>query len=228
MKEFLKVAGGIVGFIAILIGALTFLRNFNRQPSMILTSTECDPPCWYGIQPGQTNPTQTYEALLRLKNVNQESIMEYTDHYDKLIYVSWIFQRPAEDNAGFVYFDDQSRVTAIRILTVNSLKLGELFEKWGEPEKYSAEVRHAEDRNYLEVNLLYPSKGYLANVIIDVPHDANQVEIRRTTPVFLVIYFAPEMLPELLKTSILFDKPDMQVERLQPWTGLGTLPFQRQ
>ena len=54
MKEFLKVAVLMALFFAALIAVLTWARNSNRQPSVILTSTECEPPCWYGIRPGES------------------------------------------------------------------------------------------------------------------------------------------------------------------------------
>jgi hypothetical protein len=226
MKDFLKVVAGIVFFIATVVGALTFVRNFNRQPSVILSSTECDPPCWYGIQPGQTNSSQVYATLAHVDGVNKDSVMGYYDRYDKLIYIYWYFQRPTEDNGGYIYFD-QNRVTAIRILTVNSLKLADLFEKLGQPEKYWTEVGYGEDREYLEVVLLYPTKGYLADVVIDIEDGANQVEIQDTTPVFQVTYFAPEMFQELLGTRVLIDKPSTRIATFQTWSGFGTIAFER-
>jgi hypothetical protein len=227
MKEYFKVAGGIAFFIALIVGVLTFARNFNRQPSVILTSTECVPPCWHGIQPGQTNSSQVYATLARLDGVNKDSVLGYYDRYDKLIYIYWYFQRPTEDNGGYIYFD-KNQVTAIKILTVNSLRLADLFEKLGQPEKYWTEVGVGEDREYLEVALLFPTKGYLADVVIDIKNNANQVEIQDATPVFFVTYFAPDMFQELLETRVLIDTPSTRMGTFQTWTGFGTIPFERE
>lgn len=226
MKEFLKTIAGLLLFFAIVLGALTFTRNYNRQPSVILTSMECKPPCWYGIQPGQTNSSQVYVTLAQLDGVNKDSVMGYYDRYDKLIYIYWYFQRPTEDNGGYIYFNN-NQVMAIKILTVNSLKLADLFQKLGQPEKYWTEVGYGEDREYLDVVLLYPTKGYLADVVIDIERGANQVEIQDTIPVFFVTYFAPEMFQELLGTGMLIDKPSTRIGTFQPWSGFGTILFDR-
>jgi hypothetical protein len=227
MKDFLKVIAGIAFFIATAFGILIFIRNFNRQPSVILTSTECNPPCWNGIHPGQTSSSQVYTILDNLNGVNKDSIMDEFDRDYRLNKIYWFFQRPVEDSIGSVHIDDE-RVTAITIFTINSLKLADLFDKLGQPDEYWTEIGHGEDREYLEAILLYPTKGYLASVIIDIEGGANQVEIQPETPVFRVTYFAPEMYQELLRTRILIDKPaSTRADAFQPWSGFGTIYFER-
>ena len=227
MKDFLKTVAGIVFFIAVAVGVLTILKNYNRKPSVILTSTECSPPCWYGIKPSQTNSSQVYAILDRLEGVNKDSIMGDYDRNDKLTEIYWYFQRPIADGTGSVYLDND-QVTAISILTQNTLNLDVLFEKLGQPEQYWTEIGHGENREYLEVILLNPTKGYLADVIIDIENNANHVEIQGTTPVFRVTYFAPEMFQELLKTRILIDKSfNARTGTFQKWSGFGTIAFKR-
>lgn len=228
MKGFFKVIAGIVLFFALAVGGLTFIRNFNRQPSVILTSEECSPPCWNGIEPGTTKSWEVYAILEQPRSVNKDSIMaDYGRNNEELTEIYWFFQRPVEDSAGSIYFEDD-RVIAINILTVNSLNLDDLFEKLGQPEKYWTEIGHGENREFVEVTLLYPTNGYLASVIIDIESDVNHVEIQGTTPVFRVTYFAPEMYQELLGTQILIDKPaSTRTDAFQPWAGFGTFVFQR-
>jgi len=221
MKEFLKVTAAMALFFVIVLGALTFTRNYHREPSVVLTSAECDPPCWYGIQPGESKTFQVYQSLMQLKTVNVDTIREHTNQFDKLLYIDWYFQRPAEDGAGYVFFDGD-RAVALRILTVNSLKLSDLFQKLGGPEKYWMEVKYGENREYLDVHLLRPDKGYLAEVVIDIPRGADRVEIQPTTPVFSVTYFAPGTFEELPGTVVLMNK---QTGSLQPWSGFGALSF---
>jgi hypothetical protein len=43
--------------------AFELYQNFNRRPSVILTSTGCDPPCWAGIMPNQTSSEQVAAIL---------------------------------------------------------------------------------------------------------------------------------------------------------------------
>jgi hypothetical protein len=135
MKEYFKVTAALIVFIAGDLGFLTFARNFNKQPSVILTSTRCNPPCWYGITPGQSTTSHVYAVLDNLGDVDKNSILGEYNHYEKLIKVFWFFQRPAEDQMGSVNIEND-RVTAINISTVNSLTLGELFSKVGEPDEY--------------------------------------------------------------------------------------------
>ena len=227
MKDFLKTVVGIVLFFIVAVGVLTFLRNYNRKPSVILTSTECSPPCWYGIKPSQTNSSQVYGILDQLDFVNKDSIMGDYDRNDKLIRIYWYFQRPIEDGMGSVYLDND-QVTAISILTQNSLTLNDLFEKMGEPEKYWAEIGHGENREYLEVLLFNSTKGYLADVVIDIQNNGSQVEIQGTNPILRVTYFAPEMFQNLLQTRILIDTPvNARTGTLQTWSGFGTIEFER-
>ncbi len=232
MKDFLKTVAGIVLFIAAIVGIsalYTLWKNINRKPSVILTNTLCSPPCWAGIVPNQTDSSQVYEILDKLDGVNKDSVTaEYGKNNDEIDRIYWDFDRPVEDSAGFVYFDND-QVTAISILTMNSLKLDALFKKLGQPEQYWAQFGYGEGLEYLEVILLYPAKGYLAHVVIDIENNANQVKIRGTTPVSRVVYFVPEMFQELLKTQILIDKPDnVPIGPFKTWPGFGTIVFERQ
>ncbi len=227
MKSFLKIVAGFMFFIAATAGALTLLRNFNRQPSVILKSAECNPPCWYGIRPGQTNYSEAYATLADLEGVNKDVIMSDYDSNNKLTDIYWYFERPVEDSGGTIYFDD-NRVTAISIFTINSVNLEDLFKKLGQPEQYWTEIGHGENREYLEVTLLYPTKGYAAQVIIDIANNANQVKIQAATPVFAVTYFAPQMFQALLKTRILIDTPSsVRTGTFQTWSGFGIIAFER-
>ena len=227
MKDYLKVIAGLVIFIAAAVGALTLIRNFNRQPSVILTSTECEPPCWYGIHPGQTSAPKVYESLNTLKGVNKDSVMEQYDRQYILTRIYWFFQRPVEDAMGSVHIKED-QVTAVTIFTINSLRLKTLFERLGQPEEYWTEIGYGENREYLEVTLLYPTKGYLAEVVIDTKAGANHVEIGPNTPVFRVTYFAPDMFQDLLGTRILIDKSAFaRTGAFQPWSGFGTINFER-
>jgi hypothetical protein len=228
MKDFLKTVAGIVIFIAALIGVFTALRFITRKSSVILTNTECNPPCWAGIQPNQTDSSQVYAILDKLNGVNKESITSDADeNNDTLGEIDWNFQRPVEDSAGSVYFEND-QVTAISLITTDTLTLNKLFKKLGQPEQYWTQVGKIEDWEYLEIILLYPAKGCLADVSFDIGYKADQVEIQGSTSVFRVTYFAPEMFQKLLKTKILIDTPAAApIPTFHPWTGLGTIAVER-
>ena len=228
MKELLKTTTALILFIVLAITALTLARNFNRRPSVILTSTECSPPCWYNIHPGQTTSWKVYNVLDQFTGVNKDTILGEYNHDGKLIKIFWYFQWPVEDGMGSVNIDDQDRVAAINITTVNSLKLADLFDKLGKPETYWSGIGQRDDgERYMTIVLLSPSQGYAAEVLIDMNADINQVEIKASTPVFRVTYFSPEMYSELLKTKILIDQSPSRRPPLQTWPGFGPISVKK-
>ena len=229
MKDLLKTTIALIIFIVASLAALTLARNFNRRPSVLLTSTECSPPCWYNIHPGQTTSSKVYTILDQFTGVNKDTILGEYNHNGELIKIFWFFQWPVEDGMGSVNIDDQDRVTAINISTVNSLQLGDLFDKLGEPETYWTGIGQRDDGvRYLTIVLLSPSKGYAAEVVIETKAGVNQVEIKTSTPVFRVTYFSPEMYRELLETKIIIDQSPSRRPPLQKWSGFGAIPFKQE
>jgi hypothetical protein len=228
MKEYFKVTAALVVFIIGALGFLTFARNFNKRPSVILTSNQCNPPCWYGITPGHSTTAHVYAVLDNFRDVDKNSILGEYNRSEKLIKVFWYFQRPAEDQMGSVNIEND-RVTAINISTVNSLTLGELFSKVGEPEEYWTGVGQRDGgERFLDIVLLAPTRGYAAELVRDIGDGSNQVEIKASTPVFRVTYFSLDMYEELLETRILIDKPASSRTPLQEWAGYGSLPVKRE
>ncbi len=225
MKIFWQTVLGVAIFIILAVGILIGIRNINRRQSVILTSTECMPPCWYGIRPGETDIWQTYNVLDKFDGINNDTLMWQPDRNGELASIEWFFQRPVEDQGGYIHSKD-NKVTAIEILTVNSLlRLSDLFDKLGPPEEYWTTIGKGENRQYLEVALIHRTKGYVADVLIDFEGNDNQVEIGKNTPVFTVIYFVPQMFDELLKTKILIKHP-VDPKTFQRWTGFGTISLE--
>jgi hypothetical protein len=163
MKEFFKVNAALILFILGFFGFLTFARNFNKRPSVVLTSTQCSIPCWYGIEPGRSTTSQVYAVLDNFEDVNKDTILGEYNHHEKLIKIYWFFQRPAEDQMGSVNINNDM-ATAINISTVNSLKLVELIEKAGEPEKYWLGTGYRDDGGPLPISCFsLPQKDMLRN-----------------------------------------------------------------
>ncbi len=225
MKIFVQTVLGIIFFVILSVGILTGVRYINRQPSVILTSTECMSPCWHGIQPGETSTWQVYEILDKFNGINKDTLMWQNDRNGALASIEWFFQQPVEDQGGYIYFKDD-KVTAIEIMAVNSLKLSELFDKLGPPKEFWTIIGEGESRHYLEVTVIHRSKGYLARALIDFEGNVNEVKIQENTPVFTVIYFDPKMFEELLKERILINHP-VDPKTFQTWTGFGTISLER-
>lgn len=227
MKEFFKVTTALMLFILVSLVFLTFARNVNKQPSVLLTSTDCKPPCWRGIYPGRSTTAQVYKVLDNSNDVNKDTILGEYNRNEELIRIFWFFQWPAEDQMGSVNIES-GQATAINISTVNSLKLGELIQRNGEPEMYWTGMGQRDDKGrFLDIVLLAPSRGYAAEMVRDIEVDSDHVEVKDGTPVFRVTYFSPDMYEELLEGRILIDKPLNGRSPLQKWTGYGPIPVQQ-
>lgn len=227
MKSFLLLVLSILLFIALALGAISGLDQLLSNSSAILTSTSCDPPCWNGVTPGQEDPWAIYETISSLEGVDSASVTINTDKQARVSNISWNFQRPSPDAQGVIYFKDD-RVQAISILTVDSLKLGQLVEKLGAPESYWTRLGHREFNDYLTVTLVNPSKGFAVDVLLDLKAGKNQVTVKESTPVFRVVYFDPASFDSLLETRIIIDSPAAtRTGSFHPWTGFGPIPFDR-
>ena len=227
MKSFLQVAVGILLFVGAFVGILTLLNNVSRQPSSVLTS-DCEPPCWYGIRPGTTTRWEALSILEQMKHVDKNSILlEQERNSIEIARINWAFQRPAVDSLGSVEIKDD-HVAAITILTVGSLKVSDAFAKLGQPEQMWTHAGRGEAREFLEITLLYPAKGYAIEANIDLEGKPNFVEIDESTPVFRVTYLDPAMFEELLKTRVLIREPAVtRTGSAQDWPGLGKINFER-
>lgn len=225
MKFFLKSILGISFFVLLLLGGLYLLRNLNRQPSVVLTDISCQPPCWQTIQPGVTTGDEVYAILSELKGVT--GLQENLTLGGALRSLSWLFNRPVEDTGGEIYFQDD-RVALISILTVNSLRLSDLTTWLGPPEQYWTAIGRGENREYVMVGLLAPSRGYQVELVINLQNQADFVQIKDSSRVFKVTYFDPANLSELLDKNDLIPKPAVQdVHNLPAYTGPGRLEFPR-
>ena len=225
MKNFIITTAAILGVVAILILGIWGLDHFTSRPSMVMTNNECEAPCWYGIQPGVTTSWQAYDILSTIDVITNNSIYGEYDRNGAVTSWYWLFHRPASDGGGSVYVAN-NRVTAISILTVDSLKLRDFITKYGEPDQYWTEIGYGENREYLEITLFYANKRYVVNLVIDTEGDSKQVEVKGSSQVMRVTFFKPDLLNGLLETRILIDKTkSARKGTFIPWTGYGTITF---
>ena len=229
LKRILLINGGILLFLAATVGIVATCYHLTRDPSTVLANP-CDPPCWYGIQPGEMTSVPALSILMDLPWV--VSIRERMRRYprnNELIHLEWKFSRPVPDTYGYAYFDDDI-CTAISILTYGSLTVSDAFGRFGEPELMWMHSEKAGTREWVEVTLLYSSDGIVVEVDIDLPAEgaSNYVEIREKTPVWRVTYFDPGRFQGLLDTEILInERPRSRLGDLVPWPGLGSIPYTR-
>ena len=226
MKRFALVVAGLILFFGIVFAVLTILAELSRPSSSIVTSTECDPPCWHGIRPGVSTSWNVLDYLLSQNWVISDSIYEWTEG-NETKQIAWKFQRPAGDTAGYAYFLDD-KVTAISISTIGSLDISEVVELVGEPNSMVALYKETSIRQWVEISLIYPNKGVLVQVDIDLDNSVTQgmVEITEENPVYRVTYFNPELYDQLLGERNLIDESsEIILNNIQSWSGFGLVRF---
>ncbi len=227
MKAFLKSALGIIAIVAAVVSLLTAVRLLTRQPSVILSDTICQPPCWGGIQPGVTTSAEVDAILSAMEGVDGGSIQENTTLGGDLRSTSWFFTRPAEDAAGTILYRND-RVALISILTVNTLKLDDIISRLGMPTRSWSAISQGENRAYVTVGLLAPERGFQVELVISLEDQTDQVSIRPRTSVFKVKYFDPADFPALLAQGDLVpNTADQDPGALPAWKGYGVLEIAR-
>lgn len=225
MKHFLQTTLGILLFVALIVFGLTGLNALLTRPSVVLEGPGCAPPCWKDIVPGMGDPYAVFEIVNSLDGVNKGSITTEADREDRISQITWYFERPYKDSAGTITFEEE-QVAAISILTINSLDLADYFEKFGEPDRYWAEIGHREFNDYLRVYLFYPEVGCVVDVIMDFDAGDTRVRLKESTPVFRVTYFDPAQFDDLLETRILIEQAlNARKGSFLPWTGYGEIPI---
>jgi hypothetical protein len=228
VKRTLLVYGSILLFLAATAGLVIAWRHLTHDPSTVLTSP-CDPPCWYGIQPGQMTSLPVLSILMELPWVS--GISERMSNWpvrDELVHLHWSFSRPAPDAYGFAYFDDDV-CTAVSILAHGSLTIAGAFGRFGQPELMWMHTEKVDAREWIEITLLYPADGIVIEVDVDLPAGGagEYVEVLDKTPVWRVTYFDPGRLQDLLDTEILINEsPRARSGDFVPWPGLGVMPYE--
>lgn len=229
MKRLILIYAGVLVFVAAAVGVVAAWLHFTREPSTMLTNP-CDPPCWYGIQPGEMTSLPVLGILMELPWVS--GIRERISNFpvsDELIHLEWKFIRPAPDSYGYAYFDDDV-CTAISILTHGSLTIADAFGRFGEPELMWVHTEKVETREWIEVTLLYRAQGVAVEVDVDLPTEGaiDQFEVVGKSPVRRVTYFDSGRFQDLLDTEILINEaPRTRPGDLMPWPGLGVMRYER-
>jgi hypothetical protein len=234
MKRLISVAVGVLFFIGIMVGIIIVLSNIRRwPPSTVITSTECDPPCWYGIWPGETTPQEAIGILVNLEFVSSINGWPHEPKFKQetpeLSRITWTFSRTKTvgDIEGCAYLQDD-RVIVISLNTLGSLTISDAFERLGEPELMVARVHKSDAREWVRVILIYPTDGYQVEVDIDLSAAAqdNQVEIAADIPVYRVIYFDPSHYEYLIGVKILIDGlGKTALDNARQWQGFGEITF---
>jgi hypothetical protein len=234
MKRFVSVAAGVLLFIGIMVGIIFVLANIRHwPPSTVITSTECDPPCWYGITPGETTPQEATVILVNLDLVSSMNGWPHDPMFKRetpeLNRITWTYIRNGTvgDIEGCAYLQDD-RILAILLSTLGSLTISDAFERLGEPDLVLTRVHRSDTREWVRVILIYPTDGYQVEVDINLSVAArdNHVEISANIPVYRVIYFDPSHYEYLIGMKILIDGlGKTALDKARHWQGFGEITF---
>jgi hypothetical protein len=201
-------------------GAAGFLYFLSQQgTSALLSDEKCAPPCWNGINPGETKTWDAIEILLNTPNVT--SVHEIGSERERAI--QWLFHHPIKESGGYLYPVD-SLVVAMSFQTYDSFSLTEVFDLLGEPNEFWLRYKKSEYRQWIEVVFVYPMEGYVVRADVDLPVNVDMaiIEITPDSPVTRVIYFDSDFYQQLIDSRVFFrEDRDTIEERLQLWNGYG-------
>lgn len=202
------------------------LGIFLEPEQSILTDRPCAPPCWYGIIPGETQKDAAWNALKQNPYVMQRTLEElhngdaaefiwFNRHGTRL---SWLYLR------GNV-------VQMIRVEAESSIKFGDIFSRFGSPERVLAwySVTPEDVSQGYGVRLYYPRRGIAISTQTAPITSDGQSPINATMAATEITYFKPTSLEGLfdLERSFTDDitwSTDAQ-DRLQNWNGFGLYYF---
>ena len=205
---------------------LVILSGCRHEPSNILETSACDPPCWRGINPGTSSVNEVIaqlELMSEVKDFRAGSL--YTD--GELDTVTWEFNSGIAECLGRSSVSEEV-VSIIEIYACNAITLGEVVAKFGEPDQVSVIASSFEIR-WLSIGLLYPERG-LAVVAIDEgrwPLD-KPGRISEDQRVSHIYFFDPGLYEDLLRRDSFLRVgacEDDILSSLQPWRGFGEVAF---
>lgn len=217
--------GSLILFLVVAAALLVLGRTlYRRGRSSILRDRSCSPPCWHQITPGVSTSWQVYEVLIDLEGVGAGSIREWPPN-GPTEQMRWIFRSPVTDAGGDVHLRDD-RVTAISIQTFGSLTAQEAIQKLGEPTSFWCRREQIGARRRLEVDLMYPTRGYAVEVDVDLPADplVEGVKLWEDSPVRRIVYFDPLLYESLLQDRTLSrEEAQAILENQHAWAGFGLI-----
>lgn len=218
----LSTSSSLVLVILYFLPTFLLLAACSLGESRLLADTTCEPPCWEGIIPGDTQEEDALARLREVPGIVRSSIRSVTVDEDRS-YVSWIF-RGARESGRLIL--RSGTVISIKLGTEGSVDFGGLVAHLGEPELVSAIVGWADGR-WLRVSLLYPTKG-IAATHFDAffPSRVDSVQVQESMPIEELIYFDPYLYDELLTSwGIIRQDYESIQQSFTPWVGFSPLPY---
>lgn len=173
-----------------------------------LTRTECRPPCWEEITPGQTTSN---EAVSLLASKEREGRGELISHEEDG-YLIWVDTRKVS-----VTLHIRAGLVSMVSFPVSSTSLGELLELYDEPAGFL--VLLGTDTRSGSIEILYPERG-LVFYAEGRRHD-NQLTVSASSQVVRAVLVAPGGMEEVARAVDGQEELEQQRPRIRDWSGYG-------
>ncbi len=127
----------------------------SQQPRHVFTESNCVPPCWNGIVPGQTDDNSAQTSLANIPWIDQSS----TSNEDKQSSPNEkILSRTLVGGEELIIREKDNQVNSVFLRDVRGDTIADLVGWLGRPEAIYAEHIGPENVS-LVIYLFYPSKG---------------------------------------------------------------------
>lgn len=189
------------------------IENQDLPQLLELGSEVCDPPCWYGIIPGQTTLAEAEKILLGLDFFTSDGSVVFDETYSVITWYG------GEGNNAYLNYQDGT-IQIIHFYFKTGTSLGTILERLGEPDGYFL----SEDDEAYVITLFYPLSGivFKASQEFSKPMDKNMA--------VYFGYYVPQTEPENFLNQYIqlrkLDRPGFNLSGVDyyQWEGLGICP----
>jgi len=187
--------------------------------------TTAVPACWHTLCPGVTSRFEVLDALQTLPEIHPKEVHDFPDR-TPTPYTYWKFDRtklPGCSSALCRYRDDV--VVFCEFDCSGGLSLGQLVEKYGDPDYVVPIVRQADTR-WLAMLIVYQDIG-IATGFGKLRWLSGEVSFSANTQLQGLYLFPPELYEELFGEPYwMFGITYAQFQEAQkPWPGYGRFRY---
>lgn len=181
----------------------------------LLTSDPCGPPCWYGIEPGDSRE-QTLQQLEEISVVDASTLKIEEET------VVWHSTIPAEVGYGMLTFYDDELVTITYELQYQ-LTLEQLISVYGEPDGTHLFVFRGTRGVQSRQSFYWPEKGLGATLFVEGDYGDLESVAADSTIQTVTYYFEQTSIEGVFREL----HPEIQLEAFlknySHWDGYGPL-----
>lgn len=172
-----------------------------HAPRSPLSTRLCGPPCFQGITPGVT----TREDALANVRAHKEIFGECGEFHSQ--YVQGV---ACSDFLSFFFDKQNSQVIGIGFEPSDSLTLGQIVDRYGDPDKVIVYVDTPTHILYSSFEILYFDEGMILSYVADIVTYAIQPDM----PIYEISYQASDGVREYFDE---FGIPSLKID----WHGFG-------